>query len=98
MQFNVYLDTTGNRRYLAQYLDIAPGSIVQIEQIPADFSNLKIVQVTGIGKVVKSVRHTPKAVKRYTTPTQHPDAALLDHKSTLKIMVAMAGGSIQPRY
>jgi len=61
MQFNVYLDTTGNRRYLAQYLDIAPGSIVQIEQIPADFSNLKIVQVTGIGKVVKSVRTHSKS-------------------------------------
>jgi len=34
-------------------------------------------------------------LKRYTTlKTQHPDAALLDQKSTLKIMVAMAGGSI----
>lgn len=41
MQFNVYLDTTGNRDYLAQYLEIPPSSIVQIEQTPANFSNLR---------------------------------------------------------
>lgn len=83
MRFNVYLDTTGDRNYLAQYLDIAPGSIVQIEQTPADFTNLRIVQITGIGKGGKERSDTLKGrieALHTTLKKQHPDAALLDHK------------------
>jgi hypothetical protein len=83
MQFNVYLDTTGNREYLGKYLNIDPGSIVHIEQIPADFSNLRIVQVTGIGKGGKERSDTLKGrIEALHTELKqrHPDAALLDHK------------------
>lgn len=83
MQFNVYLDTTGNRDYLAQYLDIPPGSIVQIEQTPADFSNLKIIQITGIGKGGKERSDTLQKrieVLHTNLKQKRPDAALLDHK------------------
>lgn len=81
--FNVYLDATASHEYLSLYLGIDPGEIVQIEQEPARFDNLKIVQITGLGLAGRD--RSDSATQRITAAkaelrSLHPDIAFIDHK------------------
>ena len=83
MKFVLFQDATATPEYLALYLGIDPTTIVRIEQEPAQYSNLNIVQVTGLGLLghnrSKSLKQRLEVLK-LTLKVRHLDIAFIDHK------------------
>jgi len=83
MKWVVYQDATAEREYLGLFLGIDPTTIAEIEQEPAQYSNLHIVQVTGLGLVghnrSKSLKHKVE-VLRLALNLRHFDIAYIDYK------------------
>ena len=67
-KFNIFLDATIDRDRLALLLGIDPSEIYVIEQQTPNHGNLKILQVTGMGKLGKdrsdSLKHRVAALKK----------------------------------
>jgi rhodanese-related sulfurtransferase len=83
LKFNVYLDATANHEFLARFLDINAADIVQVEQEPARFDNLKIVQITGLGLAGRERSDSLKqrvAALKAELRTRHANINFIDHK------------------
>ena len=84
LKFNIYLDATANREFLARYLDIALADIIQVQQEPDRFDNLKIVQITGFGLAGRnrsdSLKQRCSALKAELR-ARHADIAFIEHQS-----------------
>lgn len=84
LKFNIYLDATANREFLARYLDIALADIIQVQQEPERFDNLKIVQITGLGLAGRnrsdSLKQRCSALKAELR-ARHADIAFIEHQS-----------------
>jgi hypothetical protein len=52
-KFNVFLDATITREHLALLLEVEPNEIYVVEQETPNLGNLRILQVTGMGKLGK---------------------------------------------
>ena len=52
-KFNVFLDATITREHLALLLEVEPNEIYVVEQETPNKGNLRIIQVTGMGKLGK---------------------------------------------
>lgn len=81
--FNIYLDATMRREDLALKMGIDVDEILHIEQASPTYENLKIIQVTGMGKVGKDRRSSMDsrllALKAALTE-QHPNLKCLEWK------------------
>ncbi len=84
LKFSVYLDATANREFLARFLDISAADVVQVEQEPARFDNLKIVQITGLGLAGRERSDSLKqriAALKAELQERHADIGIIEHKS-----------------
>jgi len=63
MKWVWFQDATAKPEYLAMYLNVDPTRIVRIEQEPAQFGNLQIIQVTGLGLLGHNGVTVPKREK-----------------------------------
>ncbi len=84
LKFNIYLDGTISAERLGRLLDIAPDEILVIEQWYPPRNNLRIVQITGMGKLGKErsngLKHRVQAL-RSELLQRHPDIAFGDWKA-----------------
>jgi hypothetical protein len=84
LKFNIYLDGTISAKRLGLLLSIAPAEILVIEQQYPTRHNLKIVQITGMGKLRKerSEQLLDRVQALRTELLQrHPDIAFGDWKA-----------------
>ncbi len=67
-KFNIFLDSTITRSRLALLLGINPEEIYIVEQETPNYGNLRIIQITGMGKLGKnrslSMQHRVAALKK----------------------------------
>jgi hypothetical protein len=84
LKFNIYLDGTISAERLGLLLDIAPDEILVIEQWHPVRNNLRIVQITGMGKLGKErsngLQMRVQAL-RSELLRRHPDIAFGDWKA-----------------
>ncbi len=89
MKWVLFQDATAKPEYLAMYLNVDPTRIVRIEQEPAQFSNLQIIQVTGLGLLghnrSKSLKQRLE-VLFLTLKVRHLDIAFIDHKEYARLL------------
>ena len=81
--FNLFLDATITRERLALLLGIDPSEIYVVEQETPLHGNLRIIQVTGMGKLGKDRSDSLKqrvAALRYSLEQQHPGIVFGDWK------------------
>ena len=82
-EFNLYLDATLTPEILQNKLGINEPILV-IQQAPPEYNNLKIVQVTGLGKLGKqrslSLENRVEALK-IQLKNNHPDLKILEWKA-----------------
>ncbi|MBD2015362.1 bifunctional DNA primase/polymerase [Microcoleus sp. FACHB-53] len=87
--FRVFLDATGDRHELAEKLGYEPWEILWVMQAPSRdvFSNLRVVQTTGLGKCGKDRRNL--AQKRIDAVETAIEDWLLDdaHNPTLEAVI-----------
>ncbi len=87
MKWVCYQDATATRHQLALTQDIDPKTILHIQHTSPDYSNLRIVQVTGLGLLGKqrsdSAEHKVESLKRALVK-QHPGIGFIDWKSPRK--------------
>jgi hypothetical protein len=84
LKFNIYLDGTISAERLGLLLDIAPDEILTIEQWHPVRHNLRIVQITGMGKLGKERSDGLKIrvqALRSELLRRHPDIAFGDWKA-----------------
>ena len=84
LKFNIYLDGTISAERLGLLLDIAPEEILVIEQWHPARHNLRIVQITGMGKLGKERSNGLKIrvqALRSELLRRHPDIAFGDWKA-----------------
>jgi hypothetical protein len=84
LKFNIYLDGTISAERLGLLLDIAPEEILTIEQWHPVRNNLRIVQITGMGKLGKERSNGLKQrvqALRSELLRRHPDIAFGDWKA-----------------
>ena len=84
LKFNIYLDGTISAQRLGLLLDIAPEEILAIEQWYPVRHNLRIVQITGMGKLGKERSNELKIrvqALRTELLRRHPDIAFGDWKA-----------------
>jgi hypothetical protein len=84
LKFNIYLDGTISAERLGLLVGIAPEEILAIEQWHSTRHNLKIVQVTGMGKLGKERSNALKIrvqALRTELLRRHPDIAFGDWKA-----------------
>jgi hypothetical protein len=84
LKFNIYLDGTISAERLGLLLDIAPEEILAIEQWHPTRHNLRMVQITGMGKLGKE-RSNGLQIRVQALRTEllrrHPDIAFGDWKA-----------------
>jgi hypothetical protein len=84
LKFNIYLDGTISAERLGLLFDIAPDEILVISQWYPPRNNLRIVQITGMGKLGKErsngLKHRVQAL-RSELLQRHPDIAFGDWKA-----------------
>ncbi|MEW6490934.1 MAG: hypothetical protein AB1589_00050 [Cyanobacteriota bacterium] len=84
LKFNIYLDATISAERLGLLVGIAPEEILAIEQWHCDRNNLRIVQITGMGKLGKE-RSNGLQIRVQALRTEllrrHPDIAFGDWKA-----------------
>jgi len=85
LDFVEMLDATADRQFIAKYLEIDKSEILWIEQEKADFSNLTIHQIRGMGLLGKE--RSKSVIERITALRpklieMHPDIAFIDHLAT----------------
>jgi hypothetical protein len=83
-KFNIFLDATINRAHLALLLGIDPSEIYVVGQEIPNHRNLKIVQVTGMGKLGKDRSESMQrrvAALRKGLEERYPDIVFGDWKS-----------------
>jgi hypothetical protein len=84
LKFNIYLDGTISAERLGLLLDIAPEEILTTEQWHPARHNLRIVQITGMGKLGKERSNGLKIrvqALRTELLRRHPDIAFGDWKA-----------------
>lgn len=84
LKFNIYLDGTISAERLGLLVGIAPEEILAIEQWHPDRNNLRIVQITGMGKLSKERSNGLKIrvqALRTELLRRHPDIAFGDWKA-----------------
>jgi hypothetical protein len=84
LKFNIYLDGTISAERLGLLLDIAPEEILAIEQWHPARHNLRMVQITGMGKLGKERSNGLKIrvqALRTELLRRHPDIAFGDWKA-----------------
>jgi hypothetical protein len=88
LKFNIYLDGTISAERLGLLLDIAPEEILVIEQWHPVRNNLRIVQITGMGKLGKE-RSNGLQIRvqalRSELLRRHPDIAFGDWKAQAEV-------------
>jgi hypothetical protein len=83
-KFNIYLDATVSRQYIALSLDTDQKTVLEVQQQTPNHGNLRILQVVGMGKLGKD---RSKAMKRRVSAIRealeeaHPGIAFGDWKS-----------------
>jgi hypothetical protein len=83
-KFNIFLDATITRERLALLLGIDPEEIYVIEQQTPNHNNLRIIQITGMGKLGKDRSGSLKqrvAALREALERRHADIAFGDWKA-----------------
>jgi hypothetical protein len=88
LKFNIYLDGTISAERLGLLLDIAPEEILVIEQWYPPRNNLRIVQITGMGKLGKERSNGLKQrvqALRSELLRRHPDIAFGDWKAQAEV-------------
>lgn len=88
LKFNIYLDGTISAERLGLLLDIAPEDILAIEQWHPVRHNLRIVQITGMGKLGKERSNGLKVrvqALRTELLRRHPDIAFGDWKAQAEV-------------
>lgn len=86
-KFNIFLDATITRERLALLLGINPEEIYVIEQETPNHNNLRIIQITGMGKLGKDRSGSLKqrvAALRKGLERWHPDIVFGDWKTHAK--------------
>ena len=84
LKFNIYLDGTISAERLGLLLDIAPEEILAIEQWHPARNNLRMVQISGMGKLGKERSNALKIrvqALRTELLRRHPDIAFGDWKA-----------------
>ena len=84
LKFNIYLDGTISAERLGLLLDIAPEEILVIEQWHPVRNNLRMVQISGMGKLGKERSNALKIrvqALRTELLRRHPDIAFGDWKA-----------------
>jgi hypothetical protein len=88
LKFNIYLDGTISAERLGLLLDIPSEEILVIEQWHPVRNNLRIVQITGMGKLGKERSHGLKQrvqALRSELLQRHPDIAFGDWKAQAEV-------------
>lgn len=83
-KFNIFLDATITRERLALLLGIDPDEIYVVGQETPSHGNLRIIQITGMGKLGKDRSESMQqrvAVLRKTLSEQHPGIVFGDWKA-----------------
>ena len=84
MKWVCYLDGTATREQLALVQDLDAKKILHVEHQVPNYSNLRIIQITGLGLLGKqrsdSVEHKVEALKR-ALAEKHPGMGFIDWKS-----------------
>ncbi|OKH29915.1 hypothetical protein NIES2101_42880 [Calothrix sp. HK-06] len=82
---NIFIDATLSRRLLALKLKIKQSEILLIEEEKPNYSNLTIIQITGMGKLGRQrasgmIEERIPALKAYLRAKHKDDIAFFDHK------------------
>lgn len=88
LKFNIYLDGTISAERLGLLVDIAPEDILVIEQWHPVRNNLRMVQITGMGKLGKERSNALKIrvqALRTELLRRHPDIAFGDWKAQAEV-------------
>jgi hypothetical protein len=82
-KFNIFLDATITREQLGLLLEVDPEEIYVIEQETPNHDNMRIIQITGMGKLGKDRSDSLKqrvAALRYALDQRHPGIVFGDWK------------------
>lgn len=82
-KFNIFLDATMTREQLALLLDVEPSSIYVIEQEKPTHNNLRIIQITGLGKLGKDrseLKQRQVAALKAALKEKYPNAVIGEWK------------------